>query len=136
MPAMMKLISITTIVSSVFGFLRRILKRRGGGRNFKKLEKNKDQNKKLLHPKSTRFSCPKFGEEQKKGLHSNLVRFFCPKLGEEQKKRFSLKFSPTICPKFGADQKQTSSPTLCVLKASAQLTKGGGHAAILHTNLC
>ena len=38
-------------------------------------------------------------------------------------------------PKLGAGQKQTSL-TICVLKASAHLTKGVGHAAILHTILC
>ena len=27
----------------------------GGGRNFKKFEKNKDQNEKLFHPKSVQF---------------------------------------------------------------------------------
>ena len=37
------------IISSV----RRILKR--GGRNFRKFEKNKDQNKKLFHPNSVQF---------------------------------------------------------------------------------
>ena len=47
---------------------------------------------------------------------------FRPKLGEDQKKRSSLKFSPIF---LGAGRKQGSSPTICVLKASAQLTKGG-----------
>ena len=48
---------------------------------------------------------------------------FRPKLGGDQKKRSSLKFSPIS---LGAGQKQRSSPTICVLKAFAQLTKGGG----------
>ena len=51
---------------------------------------------------------------------------FLPKLGKDQKKknRSSLKFSPVFCPKLSACQKQMSSPTLCVLKATAQLTNG------------
>ena len=53
----------------------------------------------------------------------------------KSKKRSPLKFSPIISPNLGAGLKQTSSPTLCVLKASAQLTKGGGHASILHAIL-
>ena len=57
---------------------------------------------------------------------------FCPKLGEDLKKRSSLKFSPIFCPKLGEGHKQNSLPTLCVIKASALLTKGGGHAEILH----
>ena len=52
----------------------------------------------------------------------------------------SPKISPTFCPKLGEDQKQTSLPTICVLKAFAQMTKGGGggggRAAILHPMLC
>ena len=51
------------------------------------------------------------------------------------KKRSSLKFGPVFGPKFGEGQKEGSSPTVCVLKLSAQVTKGG-HAAILHTILC
>ena len=83
---------------------------------------------KIVSPKISPIFCPKLGEDQKKGLHSNLVRFFCPKLGEDQKKKksSSLKLGPIFCPKLGADQKQRSSPTICVLKVSAQLTKGGG----------
>ena len=34
-----------------------------------------------------------------------------------------LKFSRIICPKLGAGQKQRSSPTICVLQASAQIKK-------------
>ena len=70
--------------------IRRILKR-GGGRNFRKFEKNKDQNKKLVHPSSVRFFCPKSGEEQKqkekKGLHSDLVRFFAQSWVQAYNKR-------------------------------------------------
>ena len=67
---------------------------------------------------------------------------FCPKLDEEQKKRSSLKYKPIFRPKLGEEQKkglhsklgrdcssgqkQMSSPTICVLQASAQLSKGGG----------
>ena len=58
---------------------------------------------------------------------------FCPKLGEDQKKGSSLKFSPIF---IGAGQKQRSSPTICVLKPSAQVTNGGGHPTIFHTNVC
>ena len=50
---------------------------------------------------------------------------FSPQLGEDQKKRSSLKFSPIFFLKFGAGQKQMSSSTICVLKAFAQVTKGG-----------
>ena len=48
---------------------------------------------------------------------------FRPKLGEDQKKRSSLKFSPFF---LDAGEKQRSSPTICVLKPSARLTRGGG----------
>ena len=83
-----------------------------------------------------------------------LSPIFRPKLGNEQKKRSSLKFSSILRPKLGEEQKkkglhsnlvrdcsagqeQTTSPTICVLQASAQLTKGGReHSTILHTNLC
>ena len=62
------------------------------------------------------------------------------KLGEDQKKRSSLKFSPVFGPKLREDlKKKGSSPRFCPfleLKASAQVTKGGGHAAILHAILC
>ena len=54
------------------------------------------------------------------------VPFSCPKLGEDQKnKRSSLKFSTHFGPKLGEDQKKRSSPTICVLKPCAQVTKGG-----------
>ena len=62
--------------------------------------------------------------EKRKGLHSNLARFFCPKLGEDQKKS-TLKFSPVFGPKLSAGQTKRSSPTVCVLKPSAQVTKRG-----------
>ena len=42
-----------------------------------------------------------------------------------KKKRSSLKFGPVFGPKLGAGQKQRSSPTVCVLKPSAQVTKRG-----------
>ena len=49
---------------------------------------------------------------------------FRPKLGEDKKeKRSSFQFSSIF---LGVGQKQRYSPTMCVLKASAQLTKGGG----------
>ena len=60
----------------------RILKRRGA-RNFRKFEKNIDQNLKLSHSNFVPFfaqnqvkSKKKSGEEQKKDLHSNFVPFF------------------------------------------------------------
>ena len=91
--------------------------------------------------------------KKKSSLKFSLI--FCPKLGEDyKKKRSSLKFSPIFRLKLGenqkkkkkvftriyssflsAGQKQRSLPTICMLKAFAQLTKGGGHFAILHTYL-
>ena len=56
---------------------------------------------------------------------------FRPKSGEDQKKKRSSLNSMVL----GVGQKQRSSPTICVLKASAQVTKGG-HSAILNTKLC
>ena len=66
--------------------VRRISKRRGVARKFRKFEKNKDLNQKLP---------PKINS------------IFCPKLGEGQKKRSSLKFSPVFCPNVGASLKET-----------------------------
>ena len=88
--------------------VRRILKRRGPG--LRKFEKNKGPNQHFW---------PK--------IFRHYLTIFCPKLGEDQKnkkdKRSSLKFSPIH---LGVGQNQRSSPTICGLKASAQLTKGGG----------
>ena len=57
--------------------VRRILKRGGGSRNFRKFERNIDQNLKLSKSSFVSFFRPKTGEEQKKkGLHSNFVPFF------------------------------------------------------------
>ena len=41
--------------------------------------------KKLFHPKSVHFSCPKLREEQNRSS-LKFSPIFCPKLGEEQKK--------------------------------------------------
>ena len=76
----------------MFSSVRKILKRGGGGgggaRNFRKSEKNKDQNR-IVPPK---FS-PIFAQNQvkskkkKKGLHSNLVRFFAQSWVQAYNKR-------------------------------------------------
>ena len=90
--------------------VRRIFERGGPGNSENsRLMKTR---MKIFQPKTKSvFPCPKLGEDQKKkGLHSNLVRFLA---------------------------KKRSSPTVSVLKPSAQVTKGGGgHATILHTFLC
>ena len=94
--------------------VRRILKR--GARTLENLRKTKGRNEHFW---------PK--------IFRRYVTIFLPKLGEDQKKKSSLKFSPIV---LGVGQKQTSSPTISVLKASAQVTKRGEHFAILHTKLC
>ena len=98
-----KLVTRFGVISSV----RRILKRGRGGRNFRKFEKNKDQNKKCFTQTQSDFPVQNWVKTKK------------------QNKRSSLKFSPIFWPKLGAGQKQRSSPTFCVLKASAQRTKRG-----------
>ena len=72
----------------------------GGGRKFRKFENDEDQNENF-------FTCP----------------FSCPKSGEDQEKRSSLKFSRFLAQNWVKAQKR-SSPTVCVLKPSAQVTKG------------
>ena len=67
---------------------------KGGAEKFRKFENNEDQNKNFS---TSRFSCPKSGEDQKK-------------------RRSSLRFSPVFGPKLGEGQKKRSSPTVCVLK--------------------
>ena len=60
--------------------------------------------------------------------------FFSPKLGKDQKKRSSLKISSIFGRKSHENQKKRVSTQImfiCVLKLSAQVTKGGEHAAIL-----
>ena len=85
----------------------RILKRGGEARNFRKFERNIDQNLKLSYSNFGPIFRPKSGEEQKKkGLHSNFVPFF-------------------------AQIQVISSP-----KLDAQLAKGGSHTSILLTFLC
>ena len=92
-----------TLCSSV----RRILKRGGGGgRNFRKFERNIDQNLKLSHSNFVLFFAQNQVKSKKKGLHSNFVPFF-------------------------AQYQVISSP-----KPDAQLAKGEGHASILLTLLC
>ena len=44
---------------------------------------------------------------------------------KKKKERSSLKVSPVFGPKLSEDQKKRSSPTVFVLKPSAQVTKGG-----------
>ena len=51
---------------------------------------------------------------------------FLPKLRWRPKKKSSLKFSPVFGPKLGEDQEKRSSPTVSVLKPSAQITRGKG----------
>ena len=55
-----------------------------------------------------------------------------PNLGEDQEKKKKKK----VFTKLGEDQEKMSLPAVCALKPSAQVTKRGGHAAILHTILC
>ena len=103
--------------------VRRILKR--SGPEPQKFEKNKGPNEHFW-PKIFRhylsIFCPKLGEDKKRSS-LKFSPIFCPKLGEDQKnKRSSLKFSLIL---LGVGQNQRSSPTTCVLKASAQLTKVG-----------
>ena len=64
---------------------------------------------KIFHPESVRFPA------------QNQVK---------TKKKSSLKFSPIFGRKLGKGQKKRSSPTVCVLKPSAQVTKGW--AAMMH----
>ena len=103
--------------------VRRILKRGGGGGGGPEISENLKRTKirmKIVSPKlSPTFPVQNWVKtKRKRGLHSNLVQFFA-----------QVKWSK-------GKNKQRSWPTLCVLKASAQLTKGGNHAAILHTILC
>ena len=72
--------------------------RKGGARKFRKFEINEDQNKNFPA--------------------QNQVRFPAQNQVTTKKKRSSLKFSPV----FG---QKRSSPTVSVLKPSAQVTKGG-----------
>ena len=98
------------------GFLK------GGGRGAGNLKIMK--NKRKISPlRISPFSCPKLVEDQNKN-----------------KKRSSLKISPIFGPKLREDQKKkqvfTQIRSFYVLKLSAQVTKVGAHAAILHTILC
>ena len=99
--------------------VRRILKRGGGGaRKFRKFENNKYLNENFSTQNQSGFPVQNQMKTKKK------------------EKRSSLKLSPVFGPKLDAGQKQRFSPTVCVFKPSAQVTKGGeGHAAILHTIL-
>ena len=70
-------------------------------------------------------------EDEKKISPLRISPVFGPKLGEDQKKKSSLKFSPVFGPKLReAPQKNkkffTQILSLCVLKLSAQVTRGGG----------
>ena len=80
------------------------------------------QNQSVLLPESR--SRPKNINKKRSSLKFSLV--FGPKSGENPIKRYLLKFSPVFGPKLGEGQKQKSSPTVSVLKPSAQLTKGRG----------
>ena len=73
--------------------VRRILKR-GGPRNFRKFEKNKDQKKKLFHSNSVRFFAQnQLQSKKKKGLHSNSVRFF----GQSWVQAYNKRIKHTLC---------------------------------------
>ena len=84
--------------------VRRILKR-GGARNFRKFERNIDQNLKLSHSNFVPFFAQNQVKSKKKGLHSNFVPFFAQNQ-VKKKKRSSLKFRPIFCPKSGEEQKK------------------------------
>ena len=60
-----------------------------------------------------------------KNFPPRISPFSFPKSSEDQKKRSSLKFSPVFGPKLGEGPPKKSSPTVCVLKPSAQVTKRG-----------
>ena len=90
--------------------VRRILKR--GGRNFRKFEKNKDHNKKLLNQKSDRYFA-KVRWRVKKGLHSNLVRFFAQSWVQAKTKRLRL---PFVCSNLLPNlQRGGGMPQFCIL---------------------
>ena len=98
--------------------VRRILKRGGGGKKFKKFGKNKDLNQKLFLPNLVRFFAQnqvknKNKNKNKKGLHSNLVQFLAQSLEETHR----------TCP-------------LCDQTLCPTCKGGGGHASILLTFLC
>ena len=109
--------------------VRRILKR-GGARNFRKFERNMDQNLKLSYSNFVPFFAQNQvkSKKKKKGLHSNFVPFFSQNQvkSKEKKKRSSLKFRPIFSPKSGDFEPKALCPTC----------KGVGHASILLTFLC
>ena len=88
--------------------VRRILKK-GGGRNFRKSEKNKNQNKKLFHPNSVRF----FAQNQVKSK-------------KKKKKGSSLKLSPIFAQSWVQAYNKRIKHTLCVIQARRQKFAMGG----------
>ena len=96
----------------------RILKRGGGGgRNFRKFERNIDQNLKLSHSDFVPFFAQNQVKSKKKRSSLEFRPIFRPKSGEEQKKkRSSLKFHPIFHP-ISADFEP---------KAWCRTCKGGG----------
>ena len=107
--------------------VRRILKR--GGRNFRKFEKNKDQNKKLFRPNSVRFFAQnqvkskkkkkKKKKKEKKGLHSNLVRFFA----QSWVKAYNKRIKHNLCVMQARSQKFAMGAVLGVWGRSPQRSK-------------
>ena len=65
------IVNVCHLTSSV----RRILKR-GGAKNFRKFERNIDQNLKLSHSNFVPFFAQNQVKSKKKGIHSNFVPFF------------------------------------------------------------
>ena len=86
-----------------------------GARNFRKFERNIDQNLKLSH--------------------SNFVPFFAQNQVKSKKKKSSLKFRPIFCPKSSEEQKKglhsnfvpffAQNQVISSQKPDAQLAKGG-----------
>ena len=71
----------------------------GRARNFRKFERNIDQNLKLPHSNLVPFLAQNEVKSKKKRSSLKFRPILRPKSGEEQKKRSSLKFRPIFRPK-------------------------------------
>ena len=78
----------------------------GGARNFRKFERNIDQNLKLSHSNFVLFFAQNQVKSKKKRFSLKFRPIFRLKSGEEQKKRSSLKFRPIFRPKSSEEQKK------------------------------
>ena len=79
----------------------------GGARNFRKFERNINQNLKSSHSKFVPYSPQKQVKSKKQRSSLKIRPIFSPKTGEEQKrKRSSLKIRPIFSPKIGEEQKK------------------------------